>query len=781
MSESDETRQWRVNPGYVVGQLMRALETAATHPDAATRARAVQKASTWRTLIDRMLGGGVTPGSRTPVKDTPAWVTLEVAKGGFATGELVAGGPHQPHETMLAVRHGIATDAGLRPRLNAYYLTEAGRAELSAMLRSGRYRIAVPEEACLLVVVWLMEHGEPAAARDLLAEIEPWMDRLRFYPAPYDGAGAHEGLVRVETVGAVIRRLLDMRTPDQIIAMRETISIWHPIEDRLVALVHETVGGAPPRLATGADAKSLVEGGWPFRIYPNGWHQRAKDMLAEITALRQSHQRCRRPDRIKSNLARLRRAVRLAVERPEQLTGRDVGFTRAILAQIAAKRGLPGDPSLAALRRTEIARVSSRGPADLAPVLAARLTGHPEGGGITDTAPLLAPVTADESRRFGVPQGMPFTDASAAPWREGFGAMLERAHAAPIEVLLDRGIIGSSEVLATVIPQLTGSAIAVSTADADLGRLLATGYRSFRGRRSLLLTDLSAQVKYYELPWVRATASQRASSEGSRKVAGELLRMLARLTLTRFPATIVPNRMVKELDTLARGAGLTVPFTEELAADIFMDEVTAKFLEAAKIAGTLVGGSIYARYYGVDYGEIARYAPTPTHPGRARTAPQLIALCRSLAGVANETNWSVARNGRIIEQIQITTTHNLAVLVDRIGLRGELEPSFAALAGQCLDGCIADLARPLPPGRSEHHTRFIRRKKAAYAWRQMMFYLALLDQAALASAMSSASARITAAPEAARSLLTPAIEGLAHVAAGGVLGPGDPRRFLGWV
>ena len=35
------------------------------------------------------------------MKDTPKWVTLEVAPGGFATGRLLASGEKQPHEEEL--------------------------------------------------------------------------------------------------------------------------------------------------------------------------------------------------------------------------------------------------------------------------------------------------------------------------------------------------------------------------------------------------------------------------------------------------------------------------------------------------------------------------------------------------------------------------------------------------------------------------------------------------------------------------------------------------------
>lgn len=50
------------------------------------------------------------------------------------------------------------------------------------MLREGRYRIAVPEEGALLVIARLVELGRAPDARAILRSIEPWFDKLRFYP-----------------------------------------------------------------------------------------------------------------------------------------------------------------------------------------------------------------------------------------------------------------------------------------------------------------------------------------------------------------------------------------------------------------------------------------------------------------------------------------------------------------------------------------------------------------------------------------------------------------------
>ena len=91
---------------------------------------------------------------------------------------------------------------------------------------------------------------------------------------------------------------------------------------------------------------------------------------------------------------------------------------------------------------------------------------------------------------------------------------------------------------------------------------------------------------------------KRAATSADTKAA---FTRLAALTLNAFPATLVPNPMVAELDVLAREAGLDLPLTEEIAADIFMGRFSAKYFRAATLAGERLRGTLYARYYRLDY------------------------------------------------------------------------------------------------------------------------------------------------------------------------------------
>lgn len=198
----------------------------------------------------------------------------------------------------------------------------------------------------------------------------------------------------------------------------------------------------------------------------------------------------------------------------------------------------------------------------------------------------------------------------------------------------------------------------------------------------------------------------RAPGEDSRAAARKLLAELSEKAITGFPATILPNPFLQELRALAKSADVTVPLTEELAADIFEGKFSPKFAAAADLAAGVLKGSPYERYYHLDYaGWLNLQAPGD----RQAAFGQLVSQA-----AGSSTSWSVAGNGKIIEQAQIFTTHNLAALVHVLDLQLDWPDlscrAFIATAAK-LRGVDAN-PRPL---------RSV--KDSAYAWRQLMFFL----------------------------------------------------------
>ncbi len=72
-----------INSGYADFQLAKALLA----PD-----RNEERIRAWTSVLSNLLDQSVEYGSRTPLRGVPAWATLEVVTGGFATGTLLAGG-----------------------------------------------------------------------------------------------------------------------------------------------------------------------------------------------------------------------------------------------------------------------------------------------------------------------------------------------------------------------------------------------------------------------------------------------------------------------------------------------------------------------------------------------------------------------------------------------------------------------------------------------------------------------------------------------------------------
>lgn len=634
-----------VNVGYAWAQLQKAI--AAKHE---------KKIAEWRAVIDGMRTGTIAVGSRTPTK-APAWVTLRVATGGFATGEYLAGGPLAEWETQLAAERGLAAT---RIALNLYFLDARETFERFA---SGAYRIDVPEEAALLVVAWLRERGRIDEATALVEELSPWFETLRFYPRFAEApASEPRATVRLQELSKTRASIANGKRQRRFDTQRDAIRVWRPLFDRALAAARDAFSGT----------------------------------LAETTvaALRADFDRAGEP-----TTARARDAARI-VGQLERFAQLDAVERHALQHLVDSRR---------AVRRDDSAAVAAPSHADLRRVLVARLFTVPDDDGAPADA--MRPVQAEEAARHGVPAG------SALP------AYLEKKVArswdAPLEQLVERRVIPSGETLAIVLPQVTGALRAQTIEEPAARRLYGALYRAFRRRRGLLLLWLQHQVRFHELPWAAALETARRSDEASKAHAREVVGATSALAIRAFPQTITPNKLVTELGALFAEAGVQVPLVEELAADIFMGTFTAKFVLAAKATARVLEGTLYQRYYAIDTRELAKLPVPSTDPKAspsARSSPELTALCRRRAP-GGRTSSHVGANGQIIEQAQILTTHNLSSLFDALPLREHLGAHLRTAADRCFRFVLRRVGLK--------HFRL-----AAYAWRQMIFYLSFVDDQA---------------------------------------------------
>jgi len=761
------------NPGYALAQLEAALLAQARAKDPAATANAERRLSRWRSVLEGMSGGSITVGSREPVAGAPAWATLEVAHGGFATGALLAGGPLLPHEEqLLSALPARANGVSARAHLNVHFLGAEGRADLAERLEKGTFRVNVPEEGALLVVVWLMQHGHAERAEELLEAIAPFMDRLRFYPVPDPRPLTTTSVVSVASVGDVRSTLATKKPQEQVRRMNRALRDWLPLYDRVVALFLDTVQGPPPTFVRDAngnnvlrpDRQPVLQGGRACARFPEGFSERACAICATYTELRAAHASAgdHRVSPISPNMALLLGYASTVARNPAEITARDAGRIRRALAGFVTKNGAPGSAKHTALRAQQAAWASAPLHHELARVLGDRLGSHEAAKGLPSLDGLDASVGMDEAARAGAPT----TVGHVIPAH--LMEKLTRCVEATVDELVRRRIVTSGEVLARIVPQMTSQIRALGIRDPSLRRTYAAIYSAFRRRRSLLLLNLESQVKLDELPWVRALAAFRDDTAQEKDAARLALEQVASLHLTAFPETILPNKLVTELVALAKGAELKTPLTYELAADIFMGKLTPKFLDAAKIAAELLAGSIYERYYALPFDRVRSM----------QTSDELVELCVELARLPPSVRWRMpADNGAIIEQQQLLTTHNLAALFAGLDLRTALHGDLRHLG----ERAFRSVCKSFEPRKEDRGVVALRKRKdAAYALRQMLFFLSFVSEDELFAFSVWAEETVAAQPPEAAEKLLPYWRGLSRVLAGVSL-ERDEERFLGWV
>ena len=723
-----------INIGYAWNELRKAFEAKQDSGDADGMANADKRIRQWIDVLSGIQSGELKIGSRKPTK-YPVWVTTEVVHGGFATGKAAAATP--PSLTQREQRVALALGAPhTREALFLALTSDEGLAWLRKLFTSRRYKIGLPEDAALLVVAWLCENGRAEDAACILGEISQYADEFRFAPE-----SAAEPLEKTELVhrfssNDIRERLQTYKCNQKIETQREALQIWIPFMDRLVShwlellgdgplrdellhdmddegggsarpdeLLHDE-GGGPAR----TDELLHDEGGGPARPYDlprpsEGWKNAASELMKEYERLKEKHTLCRKYHNKKANLKILLDATNDfltdASNRPA------LNRARYAVRSYVKAHGGPGEKRLADLRETQAKEAARPAYHLIANNLAERLP--VSDAGLSNIEELLSPISLEGCEGAAIPTKL--------------CATVRRAQAASIPELIARGVIPSAETMAGLTPQLTALEIGRAYADEDMGLLIAETYKAFSRRRSLLLTDLSSQVRFDELPWVKPVIDERLNSEC---YTGAALR-LAAYAIDFFPGVVLPNPLVEQLNALYWLAGKQRPFLAELAADIFTGKFTPKFDDAAAAAAGLLRGTLYERYYGLNY---AYFEKRINAASNSITAKKSSAGQKTLLELAVKEHMDktpglypnyVVENGMQIERAQIYTTHNLASLIAE-NIR--LEHSYEELAAMAFKHSQRLIVRGVKSMRQRHN--YLRAvKNSAYAWRQALFFLSL--------------------------------------------------------
>jgi hypothetical protein len=208
-------------------------------------------------------------------------------------------------------------------------------------------------------------------------------------------------------------------------------------------------------------------------------------------------------------------------------------------------------------------------------------------------------------------------------------------------------------------------------------------------------------------------------------------------------------------------------------------------LIAARQAADLLEGTLYATYFDIDCDLIRRFEKEMHAGASSRVPPRgtagFAALCMQRAGVSWDHGiLGMGRIEAIFEQEQILTTQNLASIFLQLRLQDRMAPQLAA-AAQRLFMWIC--RRHQMVGSSRARREMI--PNTAYAWRQMIFFLALLPQAEQAQIVARCAEIFSQQAPMFRWRFGPAMKGLQAACKG--YGPGSAhaqgmgaRQFLGW-
>lgn len=742
---------------YAANQLAKALLASEQTADAELAERAARRVTQWQEVLSNVLSGAARYGSRTPLPDTPAWATLEVATGGFATGRLLAGGPLEVYETQLIKRLSIPENEDARLRLNAYFVTDQGMGELLSWLDDRCYSIRYPEEGALLAIAWLCREGHAEMARNILSTISPLFATLRFYPVPDFRPHRFDAGVQVQDVATTREHLRRIAPNTAILAQRHAVEVCAPLHDRLLALFAET----------------MTNDDWPCQLCPPDWVGRARALLLAFEEIEQPGRLPSKYRKAGSHHLQLRGYLQACVMGFDSLPAKDLGRIRHIFRCSVAKRGHPLSAQNAQVRQLHRVEVSAPLYSEIAHLVEQRLKAFDQLEGLDDPDLCKAAVTETEATP-AVPAG------TAIP--QSVRRKIDRCLRDSIEELMRRGLISSAEMMARVLPQVTSGMHSLGIEDPSLRQLYAAIYRAFRRRRSLLLLNLESQVRLTELPWVSAIERFRRKDLSEAAASRQALEQIVILALEHFPHAILPNKLVREIADLASRSGLAIPLVEELATDIFMGEFGSKFTRAAKLAFGMLQGSLYADYYQIDADQIGKLQDShASEPWQKRQVqPGFAQLCAQRAGV-QLGRWRPASNGMIIEQQQILTTQNLAALISGLDLRGTLQSRFGGMAQSCFQWICSRNQLQV----ADWHAQLIRVKNSAYAWRQMVFFLSMLPPGELESTLNWMDAYYKKQSEQFQLRFRPVFDGLKACASARTPSASfsvekQGRQFLGW-
>lgn len=704
--KNNETDEVSIDLGYPAFQLAKALahesDTETDNP----------KSTKWIQAIKGILSGNIEVGSRTPVKSTPAWATLEVITGGFTTGNLLAGGDLNDFECVLLEKLKIPKSENARLSLNQYYLSEQGISELQEFLENGQYEITVPEEAALLSIAALIKNDNVKDAKKVLEEVSPYFDKLRFYPrlSAEQVEIPTTGEVFVQSVEQVKENISADKKNKAIISQKKSIEIWIPFYEEMVDLFVDSMRSSVKSLAD-IDNRELT----PFSQIDQSWLCRKDQLLDKFEKLKSKHSISKRWTKNGSQFSKLLGILENFSTEPEFYEKNHKYIAQAITRHLR-KHGVTNSMERQNARECQLRQCRAPEHRYIRQVLAERLSKLEQIKGISNIEEVTQNTTASEICNGKIPE-----DTTIPSY---LIKKLGKAKIDSIDNLIGAGVISSGDTIAEILPQISGDVLSGVFSEEYLKMLYKKVYVSFRKRRSLLLLNLESQVKIEELPWLKILNQYSDVRSDSRMAAKCVLKEVSEIALFNFPHAIIPNKLLQELRSLIKRADAEISLVDEVAADIFMGRFSPKFAKSAFIAGLELQGSLYEKYYALDYSVILEACAPVKGAFSDRQADKFSNICNKRESNSSSSGWSVAANGVVIEQQQIITTQNLAQLFSLFEWKNDSENEIE----EAIKKCFVWICKRQQIKLNDYHAKLVMIKNTAYAWRQMIFFLSQLER-----------------------------------------------------
>ena len=507
-------------------------------------------------------------GSRRPTT-YPEWVTLEVAHGGFATGRAKSAFLVEAEQLKERSEHAEVPE----PRTNQSFLNEEGLQELAAMLDSGLYQIEFPENSAFLVLVHLLRQDRVQDARELMQELAPYIDEIRFYPSASATAPTFSplkvGVINIRELKGILHSIQGACGKRGLTMSRhqDGCDFYQPIQAQALRILTDVLenGGALPSDCT--EIKKEIEALATQYFIVNPIPSKVVVKVATKGVAQDPHP--------VSKHIRAHSTTRVLVEAlctmalGNQLSEEELKTVTDRVRTVAAKNGVVGTPRYETYRaRVELSSAVSNNGAEVGMAAAKILNSEKqadqsylEESEVTALAEkVMAAVNKSSGNNNGystairAPRQYHGTSASQLPTR--VQSAFSRAVSRTIEEHIEAGVINSAEMIADVVPVLFNAAASNKIEDPVLRRLYCDLAVAFSRRRSLLLLDLQSQVRLDELPFAKPMlAGLKSGSGNSAEVVATIdtIRIATRAWLDHFPHTMTPNRFVSAIKGVIRG------------------------------------------------------------------------------------------------------------------------------------------------------------------------------------------------------------------------------------